>query len=213
MMELERVRRTDVQQLIDRVAAKGKSRHTLDNLHNLLRSIFREAIRDEYLDSNPAVLINMPPPEPRKPKEIPAPDKIQAVLDALEEPYATLACTENDLVFQYPEGSGQVMTEQHALRQGLQKAAKQVGISLTYHQLRHWSGTMLHRAGVDVKAIQSRLGHSRWQTTADWYIENDNAADRKAAELASHFVAKSGSNCYHNCYQKGDSKSPSSVSH
>jgi len=93
--------------------------------------------------------------------------------------------TENDLVFAHPEHPDRPMTEQNALRCGLKKAAEKIGIHLTWHQLRHWSGTMLYRAGVKIDVIQARLGHSRWQTTADWYIENHAEGEREAAKIAS----------------------------
>ncbi len=80
------------------------------------------------------------------------------------------------------------MTEQNALRCGLKKAAEKTGINLTWHQLRHWSGTMLYRAGVPIKVIQNRLGHPRWQTTADWYIESDREGEREAAHVASRLL-------------------------
>ena len=80
------------------------------------------------------------------------------------------------------------MTEQNAFRCGLQKAAAKTGIHLTWHQLRHWSGTMLYRAGVKINVIQARLGHSRWQTTADWYIENHAEGERTAADVASKLL-------------------------
>ena len=96
--------------------------------------------------------------------------------------------TENDLVFAHPNHPDRPMTEQNALRCGLQKAAAKTGIHLTWHQLRHWSGTMLYRAGVPIKVIQNRLGHSRWQTTADWYIESDREGEREAANVASRLL-------------------------
>jgi integrase len=68
--------------------------------------------------------------------------------------------TENDFVFQHPEHPGKAMTEWDALRGGLKPAGRKIGIKLTWHQLRHWTGTMLYRAGVPVKVIQARLGHS-----------------------------------------------------
>ncbi len=82
------------------------------------------------------------------------------------------------------------MTEQNALRCGLQKAAKKVGLHLTWHQLRHWSGTMLYRTGLPIKVIQARLGHSRWQTTADWHIESRShtEGEREAAYVASQLL-------------------------
>ena len=80
------------------------------------------------------------------------------------------------------------MTEQSGLRCGLKKGAEKIGIHLAWHQLRHWSGTMLYRAGVPIKVIQARLGHSRWQTTADWYIESDREGEREAAIVASRLL-------------------------
>lgn len=200
----------------------------------------------------------MPQSDPRIPRVVPSVEKMQAVLDTLEEPYQTLAwfvlvtgcrigealglkwgainfddklvwfltasyageehltkghrsnkpldlteaeisrlkqlksltpnATENDLVFGDPKHPNRPMTEQNALRCGLQKAAEKIGIHLTWHQLRHWSGTMLYRAGVPIKVIQARLGHSRWQTTADWYIESDREGEREAANVASQLL-------------------------
>jgi len=254
-MELDQVTRRDVQLLINRLHDQGKSRHTCDNVRTVIRSLFRQAIRDEYITANPATLIQMPQADPRVPRAVPSAEKMQAVLDTLEEPYQTLAwfvlvtgcrigealglkwgainfddklvwfltasyageehltkghrsnkplylteaeiarlkqlksqspnSTENDLVFAHPKHPDRPMTEQNALRCGLQKAAEKIGIHLTWHQLRHWSGTMLYRAGVPIKVIQARLGHSRWQTTADWYIESDMEGEREAANIAS----------------------------
>jgi hypothetical protein len=48
--------------------------------------------------------------------------------------------------------------------------------------------TMLYRAGVKINVIQARLGHSRWQTTADWYIENHAEGERTAADVASKLL-------------------------
>jgi integrase len=89
---------------------------------------------------------------------------------------------EDDLVH------GKPLTEDHALQQQLQKAAERKGLHLTFHGLRHWAGTMLYRAGVPIKDIQARLGHSRWQTTADWYIEENDQGQQNAAEIASRFL-------------------------
>jgi integrase len=257
-MELDQVTRRDVQLLINRLHGQSKSRHTCDNVRTVIRSLFRQAIRDEYITANPATLIQMPQADPRVPRAVPNVEKMQAVLDTLEEPYQTLAwfvlvtgcrigealglkwgavnfddklvwfltasyaaeehltkghrsdkplylteaeisrlkqlksltpnATENDLVFADPKHPNRPMTEQNALRCGLKKAAEKIGIHLTWHQLRHWSGTMLYRAGVPINVIQARLGHSRWQTTADWYIENHTEGERAAADVASRLL-------------------------
>jgi integrase len=59
------------------------------------------------------------------------------------------------------------------------KYGKLIGIHLSFHMLRHTHATLLVKAGVHFKIIQSRLGHSTFQQTMDTYshiipdIEND----------------------------------------
>ncbi|MGA2610224.1 MAG: tyrosine-type recombinase/integrase [Terriglobia bacterium] len=96
--------------------------------------------------------------------------------------------TEDDWVFPDPKHLGRPMTEQNALRCGLKKAGKKLGLHLTWHGLRHWAGTMLFYENVDVKTIQSRLGHADFRTTANWYIHANVEAAREAAQVASKFV-------------------------
>ena len=98
------------------------------------------------------------------------------------------SASEDDWVFPDPKHPGRPMTEQSALRCGLKKAGKKLGLNLTWHSLRHWSGTMLFYENVDVKTIQSRLGHADFRTTANWYIHANVEAARKAAQVASKCV-------------------------
>ena len=90
-MEFDQVTRRDVQLLVNRLDGQAKSRHTCDNVRTVIRSLFRQAIRDEYITANPATLIQMPQADPRIPRAVPSAEKMQAVLDSLEEPYRTLA--------------------------------------------------------------------------------------------------------------------------
>lgn len=90
-MELDHVTRRDVQLLINRLHSEGRARHTCDNVRTVIRSLFRQAIRDEYVTANPATLIQMPEGDVRIPVEVPSQEKIQELLDTLKEPYRTLA--------------------------------------------------------------------------------------------------------------------------
>ena len=257
-MEIDRIQRRDVQACMNGLVARGLGRWTLNNIKNCLRSIFREVRKDEYLDNNPAADINLPLYVSKPPKEVPARETICKVLNALDEPYRTLAwfvcvtgcrigealglkwgaisfdnrcvwffsavyvgeehktkghrsdkpvdltekeidrlrqlearsphAAENDWVFSDPGHPGRPMTEQKALRRGLQQAGKKLGVHLTWHELRHWAGTMLHYEGVDIKTIQSRLGHADARTTANWYIHFSSKAAREAGIVASKLV-------------------------
>ena len=210
------------------------------------------------MDNNPAADINLPLYVSKPPKEVPTKETICNVLNALEDPYRTLAwfvcvtgcrigealglkwgaissynqyvwflsavyvgeehktkghrsdkpvdlsekeierlrqfkarvpnATENDWVFPDPQHPGRPMTEQNALRRGLKKAAKKLGLHLTWHELRHWAGTMLHYEGVDLKTIQSRLGHADARATANWYIDFSRKAGQEAAQVASKLL-------------------------
>ncbi|WP_304597285.1 tyrosine-type recombinase/integrase [Adlercreutzia caecimuris] len=54
---------------------------------------------------------------------------------------------------------------------------------LKFHELRHTQATLLLAQGVDVKTVQTRLGHSRASTTTDFYAHAVPENDQKAAQL------------------------------
>lgn len=58
---------------------------------------------------------------------------------------------------------------------------------LKFHELRHTQATVLLGAGVDVKTVQTRLGHASASITLGWYAhaipENDHEAARKLGAL------------------------------
>lgn len=55
--------------------------------------------------------------------------------------------------------------------------------NLRFHDLRHTQATLLIGNGVDIKTVQSRLGHSRAATTLDTYASALPGNDRTAANL------------------------------
>jgi len=261
-LEMSKATRSDIQLLVTKLRPTRNpeqpklARNTLNNVRNVLGSIFREAELGKYITETPVYKIKMPPKDPKKTVIIPEADVVQAVVDSLGEPYrtltwfvATMGCRvgeafglkwgavdfegkkiwflearymgkeahltkghradkpvfltdfevarlkafkagcdyqgDDDLVFL---DHGKALTGDHALQQEFQKAAKKLGLHLTFHGLRHWAGTMLCRAGVPLKDIQARLGHSLWQTTANWYIEEHDQGQQNAAEVASSFM-------------------------
>jgi len=74
------------------------------------------------------------------------------------------------------------MTEQHALHCGLEKAAKKLGIHLTWHGHRHWTGTML------CYEVYSGLGHADVSATANCYVHFSRNAGKEAAQVASKLL-------------------------
>jgi integrase len=55
------------------------------------------------------------------------------------------------------------------------------------HDLRHSSATLLIEAGASMKAIQKRLGHSKYQTTANIYTHVTKKVSRDTAEKFNKF--------------------------
>jgi hypothetical protein len=47
---------------------------------------------------------------------------------------------------------------------------------------------MLYYEGVDLKTIQSRLGHADVSTTANWYVHFSRKAGKEAAQVASKLL-------------------------
>lgn len=94
----------------------------------------------------------------------------------------------------YTEGGGAVSPV--SLSAIFKRAARAAGLSLTLHSMRHIYATNLIRAGVDVKAAQTALGHASASTTLniyatagdDWENEIKNAALSSALQSALHDV-------------------------
>lgn len=57
------------------------------------------------------------------------------------------------------------------------------------HELRHTQATLLLGAGVDIKTVQTRLGHATSKVTLDMYAHALPANDREAAELMGSITA------------------------
>ena len=54
---------------------------------------------------------------------------------------------------------------------------------LKFHELRHTQATQLLANGVDVKTVQTRLGHSNASLTLNWYAHAIPENDRRAADM------------------------------
>ncbi len=55
--------------------------------------------------------------------------------------------------------------------------------TLKFHELRHTQATQLLANGVDVKTVQTRLGHANASITLNWYAHSVPENDRKAAQI------------------------------
>ncbi|KKX56367.1 tyrosine-type recombinase/integrase [Brevibacillus borstelensis] len=55
------------------------------------------------------------------------------------------------------------------------------------HDLRHTAATLLIEAGVDLKTVQERLGHTKYQTTADFYAHVTKRVSREAVAKLDKF--------------------------
>lgn len=60
---------------------------------------------------------------------------------------------------------------------------------LKFHELRHTQATQLLANGVDIKVVQTRLGHSNASLTLNWYAHAIPENDQKAAELVGELFA------------------------
>ncbi|WP_053955917.1 tyrosine-type recombinase/integrase [Inediibacterium massiliense] len=61
---------------------------------------------------------------------------------------------------------------------------------ITFHQLRHTSATMLINAGLNIKALSARLGHSNTSTTLNIYSHALKSADKVAADRIGDIIFK-----------------------
>lgn len=88
--ELSEITTEAVQIFINEKRLEGKSVQTLKNLKWGLSSIFKSAIKHGYLASNPAAEVDLPPDEVKEDPELPEPEQVVLLIEALPEPYSTM---------------------------------------------------------------------------------------------------------------------------
>ena len=61
-------------------------------------------------------------------------------------------------------------------------------MGLRFHELRHTQATLLLAVGVDVKTVQTRMGHANAGITLNLYAHAVPENDRKAADLLGSII-------------------------
>jgi integrase/recombinase XerD len=115
-------------------------------------------------------------PKDYEEREIPLPDFLLA---ALKE---RMLSTKGKLIFPTSEGK----KDGHMLRK-LKYLAKRAGLNPTnfgLHVFRKTYATLQHKAGLDARTIQLRLGHSDLTTTLA-YLEGENARSAESKKMAN----------------------------
>ena len=88
--------------------------------------------------------------------------------------------SDNGLVFPGPFGGP---LDPATLTRNFEKLARKAGLGhVRLHDLRHFHATLLLQAGVHLKIVQERLGHSTIAITADTYSHVAPALQRAAAD-------------------------------
>lgn len=98
-------------------------------------------------------------------------------------------CTTDSPVFG-GKRHGQYLRKSDVFRLSFTPILKRAGLKFRFHDLRHASASLLLADGVDVKTVQSRLGHSAAAITMDIYAHaldrgQQTAADRMQAILGA----------------------------
>jgi integrase len=92
----------------------------------------------------------------------------------------------NALVFATREGLP--LDRRNLLRKHVKPAAKRMGLSVTWHLLRHSYATMLDGVGTPVGTMQSLLGHSAPEITREIYLHAIPQEQRRAVESIERLV-------------------------
>ncbi|ANS03228.1 integrase [uncultured Mediterranean phage uvDeep-CGR2-KM18-C74] len=111
------------------------------------------------------------------------PDKMPDVLFHKHSPVKSL----KGCVFLDPKGYPMVPDSytQYVRRTGLKMELPHINGP---HVFRHAHATIGHRAGVDLKSLQARMGHSNYSTTYNIYVSTDDEMDRDVTERVEKVI-------------------------
>lgn len=86
-----------------------------------------------------------------------------------------------------PAADGHLCRPPAAVTAWYRRLTRRLGITTTWHKLRHYSATTLITAGVDLRTVAGRLGHAEGGTTLKYYTAWIREADQRASTaLARH---------------------------
>ena len=98
------------------------------------------------------------------------------------------AYEDNGLVFPGPMGKP---LDPATLTRNFEKLARRAGKShVRLHDLRHFHASLLLKAGVHLKVVQERLGHSSIAITADTYSHVAPSLQKEAADVFARDMQK-----------------------
>jgi hypothetical protein len=86
-----------------------------------------------------------------------------------------------DAVAFSPDPAGHTPWNPDTMTHRYRRYARQVGITSSLKELRHYSATQLLAAGTDLNTVAGRLGHAEGSTTLKFYAQFTRPADQAAA--------------------------------
>lgn len=97
-------------------------------------------------------------------------------------------CTPDKPIFCGPK-LGKHLRKSDIYRHSFGPILKRAGLKFRFHDLRHASASLLLACGVDVKTVQSRLGHSAASITMDIYAHAMDRGQQSAADEMQRILA------------------------
>ena len=143
---------------------RGLSGTSMNHIHQLLKSVFQKAIDYDYIYKNPCAPVVAPRRDDPKRGSLTIEEgaRLMGEVDKAEaEAYAQIDEKEARRAYR----------EEHGFD------------GLKFHELRHTQATQLLANGVDVKTVQTRLGHASASITLGWYAHAIPEKDHEAADL------------------------------
>ena len=242
----------DFQRFLERKAAQGYARQTINLRKIVMKMIFDYAIFKEYISHNPITVCKVPKKAPKNGRQLPSDDDIKIIKEQLDSLWGlycnlllytgmrreeALALTYEDIDFKSnmiyvskalifengksyirnslksdagrrcipllaplknildPNGNGYLFTLKddkpllkHEFDTGFNKFRKEVGISCTSHQLRHYFATLCFDAELDEKDVQDIMGHSKISLTKEVYTHIREERKAKTAKKLNDFL-------------------------
>lgn len=186
----------------EKILLEGYTTNTVIHYHAIFGKAFKDAVRKDYLETNPMLKVDRPKKNSFRPNFY-SKDEVQQLLEVSQDDplhlcilitayYGLRRSEVLGLKWSSIDFERKSITINHKVTEHFDWLLTKYGLKhIRFHDLRHSCASLMVMNGVSMKQVQEWLGHSTFSTTADIYAHLDYKSKQGSAGVIANLLGES----------------------